>query len=180
MPKDLGFIIMADQSRDVDTQPVHTVNRPHLFPDIEQRSLLDFAGYFKIRCVEDVDQHGRNIFVLLFEAMKYCWLAAETAVACFGINAPKMAGDYKKALSQRIATGPLAGRKPVHILCHNSDACLLQLKIIQTLVKNNYVTITDFEELFESDDSWKVIMFSPHTGRKKVRLFVIQVLICKV
>ena len=171
---------MADQSRHVDTQPVHTVNRPHLFPDIEQRSLLDFAGYFKIRCVEDVDQYGRNIFVLLFEALKYCWLAAETAVHCFHISAPKMAGDYKKALSQRIATGPLEGRKPLHILLYNSDACLVQLDIVKTLLKNNYVTTTDFEELFLSADGWKVILFSPHTGRKKVRLFVIQVFICKV
>ena len=171
---------MADQSRDVDTQPVHTVNRPHLFPDIEQRSLRGFASYFKIRSVQDVDQHGRNVFVLLFEATKYCWLAGETAVACFAINAPKMAGDYKKALSQRISTGSLEGRKPLHILLHNSDACLVQLDIVKTLLKNNYVTTTDFEELFLSADGWKVIMCPHHTGRKKVRLFVIQVLICKV
>ena len=171
---------MADQSREAETQPVHTINRPHLFTDIEQRTLLDFAGYLKFKCVQDVDQYGRNIFVLLFEAVKYCWLAAETAVSCFAINAPKMAGDYKRALSQRISTGLLAGKKPLHILTHNSDPCLVQLDIVKALLMNNYVTITDFEELFESDDSWKVIMFSPHTGRKKVRLFVIQVLICKV
>ena len=91
-----------------------------------------------------------------------------------------MAGDYKKALSQRITSGPLAGKKPLHILCHNSDACLTQLEIIRTLVENNYVAIADFEELSESDDPSKVIIFSPHTGRKKVRLFVIQVFICKV
>ena len=180
LPKDLGFIIIADQSKEVETQPVHTLNRFQVFPPTEERTLIEFARYFKLKSAKSVDQYGRNVFHLLFEAVKYCWLACEIACSCFANNAPKLAGDYKRALSQRISTGPLAGKKPLHILCHNSDACLTQLEIIRTLVENNYVTITDFEELFESDDSWKVIMFFPHTGRKKVRLFVIQVFICKV
>ena len=161
MPKDPGFIIIARQCFHTDTQPTHTVNRPHLYPDVEQRTLLDFAGYFNFVNVEDYDAFGRNIFVLPFEALKCCWFAAETALHCFHSSAPKMAGGYKKALSQRITTGPLAGRKPLHILCHDSDACLLQLEIIKMLVENNYVTITDFEELFLSDDSSKVIIFPP-------------------
>ena len=72
MPKDLGFISIAEQCFYTDTQPTHTVNRPHLYPDVEQRTLLDFAGYFNFVNVEDYDAFGRNIFVLLFEALKYC------------------------------------------------------------------------------------------------------------
>ena len=160
---------MADQSREAETQPVHTINRLHLYPAIEQRTLLDFAGYLKFKSAQTRDQYGRNIFHLIFEAAKYCWLACEIACSCFAINAPKLAGDYKLALSQPISEGALAGKKPLHILTHNSDPCLVQLDIVKALLMNNYVTITDFEELYVSDDSCKVIMFSPPTVSKRGR-----------
>ena len=160
---------MADQSKEVETQPAHTVNRFQLFPPTEERTLIEFARYFKLKSAKSVDQYGRNVFHLLFEAVKYCWLACEIACSCFANNAPKLAGDYKRALSQRISEGVLAGKTPLHILTHNSDPCLVQLDIVKMLLMNNYVTITDFEELHVSDDSSKVIMFSPPTVSKRGR-----------
>ena len=53
LPKDLGFIVMAPQSSLTETQACHTVNRPHLYPDVDERRLEDFGSWFNFRNVED-------------------------------------------------------------------------------------------------------------------------------
>ena len=163
--KDRGFIVMAQQSSLTETQACHTVNRPHLYPDVEERRLQDFGSYFNFVNVEDHDALGRNIFVLLFEALKYWWLVADIARHCFGSNSPKMPGDYHKALRQRITTGPLTGKRPINILLHDSDACLMQKDIVKELIDNNYFTVLDFEEMFWTDAyyGWKVFISPPHS-----------------
>ena len=163
LPKELGFIIRAEQSKLKNTQACHTVNRPHLFPQWDERRLEDFASWFNFRNVEDYDEHGRTIFVLLFEAVKYSWLAADIALHAFHSTSPKMSGCYHKALRQRITSGPLKGKLAINILVQDSDAMLMQKDIVKELIDNEYYTVLDFVETcwVRHFNDWKVYCFSP-------------------
>ena len=159
LPKELGWIIVPPQCHHQETASCHTINLPHAFPDAAQRNLPDWARIFGFEQVKDRDGQGRNISHLLSMTVKYCWLSAEIALICFSQNSAKMIGDYAEALSQLLTGGQLVGYGPLHILCTNSDACLIQVEIVKTLLDNKMVTVQAFEERHTSASRQQVIVF---------------------
>ena len=131
MPKERGWIVIAPQCGDKETQPCHTINRAHCYPPEDQRTLADFGSILGFENVEDHDPMGRNIFHHLFNGAKFCWLLAEIASKCFSEKSQKMPGNYRAAIRQPILNGPIQGDTPLHTLCKDSDACLLNLEIVR-------------------------------------------------
>ena len=83
MSEALGYIIVADQCRGLETCPAHTLNLLHNVESMCEGNVVVFANYFGFFHTDDVDLNGRNIFHLIFGAMKYCSLAANIASTMF-------------------------------------------------------------------------------------------------
>ena len=54
------IIIIAEQSRDVETLSAHTMNCPWTFPPLRFRTFVDFANLFGFRWVDDRDKSTKT------------------------------------------------------------------------------------------------------------------------
>ena len=84
----------------------------------------------------------------LFQAAKYSILAAEVAVHAFGPSADRLPGSYSAAMRHKVTAGGIRSWTPSHVLCNGSDMLLVQDRIIQELLDNQIVLVSDF------DDNW--------------------------
>ena len=150
-----GYIKVPWHKRFMETMPCYTINCTNNFPSKEVRSLNWFGSLFGFNSVEDVDSDGKNLFHHLFQSMKYSILAGEIAVQAFSPSAPKLPGDYSKAMRHKVTDGGIAGWTPLHTLCKDSDILLMAERTIEALLDNEIVTVKDF------DDNWndKVFVF---------------------
>lgn len=159
-PQDLGWIIPPPQAGDYDNLPCHTINLVHRYPPEDQWTLVKFGKLLGFVNVEDYDVAGRNVFHHLFLCCKYCWLAGFIAMNCFTDNAAKMPGNYRKALRQLTPFDDAVPRlTPLHILCKDSDSCLLNLKIVQKMCFHNFAEMKNFETLSISPVRQVIVLF---------------------
>ena len=159
-PKDLGWIIIPPQSCYYDNLPCHTINQVHRYPPEEQWTLVEFGKLLGFVKVEDHDDVGRNVFHHLFLCCKYCWLAGFIAMNCFTDNAVKMPGNYRKALRQHtFFNGAVPRVTPLHILCKDSDSCLLNLKIVEKMCFHHFAGMKNFETLSHSNGGQVIVLF---------------------
>ena len=148
------MIIIPAQSVLYTNLPCHTINNVHCYPPEDELTLCYFGNLLGFSNVEDHDEAGRNVFHHLFACLKYCWLAGFIARNCFETHAMKMPGSYRRALRQLSFLQKTAHSQreipkctPLHILCNNSDACLLNLEIVKRMCFYDLVGVKNFETL---------------------------------
>ena len=79
---------------------------------------------------------------------------------CFTDHAAKMPGNYRKALRQLTSSDDAVPRfTPLHILCKDSDSCLLNLKIVEKMCFHNFAEMMNFETLSISPVRQVIVLF---------------------
>ena len=79
---------------------------------------------------------------------------------CFTDNAVKMPGNYRKALRQHtFFNGAVPRVTPLHILCKDSDSCLLNLKIVEKMCFHHFAGMKNFETLSHSNGGQVIVLF---------------------
>ena len=104
------------------------------------------ANSFGFFHTDDVDLNGRNIFHLIFGAMKYCSLAASIASTMFLPGYPKLEGDYAAALRQRTTHGTPQHVTPLKLLCKDSDKHLIARDVVKSILDHNILDVSAFAE----------------------------------
>ena len=140
-----GFIKVPEDRLTNETQAPRTLNFPGNYPPFHMCNLRDFSrmlGYFHIL---DQDITHRNMFHLIFHGMKFCWLCRDIALHCFDRDAPRLPGDYARALRQRqIRLHPI-GYTPLHILCQKSPTGeTMYLEVVQSIVSGKVMDVSEF------------------------------------
>ena len=144
MSEERGYIIVAKQSRGLETGPAHTINLPYNVDSQYEGNLVAFANSFGFFDTGDVDANGRNIFLLIMGAMKYCSPAASIATTMFLPGYPKLAGDYAAALRQQTTHGTPHHVTPLKLLCQDSDKHLLAHDVVKSILDHNILDVAAF------------------------------------
>ena len=135
MSEERGYIIVAQQSRGLETGPAHTINLPYNVDSQYEGNLVAFANSFGFFDTGDVDANGRNIFLLIMGAMKYCSPAACIATTMF---------QYAVALRQQTTHGTPHHVTPLKLLCQDSDKHLLAHDVVKSILDHNILDVAAF------------------------------------
>ena len=139
----LGWVKLAEHSELMQTQSTSTKNFPLAFPPEENRSLPELGEILGFRHCDAVDINGKNLFVHLFTSLSYSYGSFLFLEHAFDDLAPRLPGDYRKAMRQPVTSGKAKGHKPLHVVCNGSDVQFQKLAILKSLIENGIVPSTD-------------------------------------